>query len=1036
MTFEHTANGNRFGVVLSLDDLVLPKFVLESVKNITIANNRIHSANFCEPTQVRVDTSKIGWEFIGNGGLNLGQGQDPLHPFVGLADPLNSGLPYMYSDENEGVNDLRHKVPVGHNRFSSYVGPAGFVAPGIPATNNGLAAGGGGNSLYPQLKNDFLDYKGAEANYYRRGYWRDEYYRFAIVLHYKDGTWGFADRIKDPATGYDIKFPNIAQYPLTYFEAPVPPDMDGDWYKLILGIRFTNIDLSGIAHLIKGFSIVRAPRTDQDKTIRCEGVLTPLYEMVFNGKTQYSPFFNIWQAQTGEFRHTHPPLPSHNQVWLLSPELDFAKTVISAGDKIDITYKVSGRLLRNFTPGNPPAVLGLNLYAKAYKFSLIVSPFSPFSSFVQGSKWFDVGDEGYIYTNSGDAIFVNLNNVSNILGTFDFTMLGAGTALILKTNLPFGISFYDYTENVPDNVVPFDQETVWDYFIARTEKTPDKIYGGSDVTGVANQQYIPTGHYQKVDENENNRGKNGAYIFDADVFGGDTFINFYSRVTSFNNNGDDPGFLVTPQQSSVIFPVQTTINTDLRFEQKNDEGKTVKAIVEKNLTVDDFKILFIARHGGNALTDLQGEAFLQSDVYNKDESAWFFAARPIDFDKLINCSFCFPAQIIASKERTFGERYNSWTQILANERAELDLKFGGITEIETLSHEARLLVFWQENGAFGITPVDNQSLKISTTAEAVLGTGRLYGQHRYLSETVGCRHKWGIQRTDKGWYWFDANTKGFYFSDGKDEPKNIGEIAGMSNWFGNHTDGINNIDNPIYKGGINLGWDYLHGDVMICFHPVFRQTGDIPVLTGDEWTLTFNESAGKFIAFYSFYPRMCMDISGNRILTPNPTFLSLNKDVRMLFTAVEYCKFYDFQTNNDSAYVVFALNEKHELTKEPGFIHLYTNKLWKRIEVLNNPQFDRYGGQYQTRCTIPTNLLFQARGGKWEGPIPVGTDLFDFINSVWQPNVTLQRIMGEQIFIKLSANVIEIVNGQPVYDFSNYDIHAATIFYAVSKRNS
>lgn len=138
---------------------------------------------------------------------------------------------------------------------------------------------------FPNFKNPTF-----EANF--KGYMRDEVYRFGIVFYSKSGK---ASEVKWIG---DIRFPcagdgeersngfiplSLGQYS-NGIEANAPFDLPaavgakipsksggGTWGNSI-GIKFT-VDISSIKDNISGYSIVRAPRREKDRTIIAEGVM-------------------------------------------------------------------------------------------------------------------------------------------------------------------------------------------------------------------------------------------------------------------------------------------------------------------------------------------------------------------------------------------------------------------------------------------------------------------------------------------------------------------------------------------------------------------------------------------------------------------------------------------------------------------------------------------------------------------------------------------------------------------------------------------
>jgi hypothetical protein len=94
-----------------------------------------------------------------------------------------------------------------------------------------------------------------------RSYQRDEVYRFGIVFYNSKA-------IPSPVLWIgDIRMPN-------YNTAPITTQYGDNWYSKPMGIKFTvkNFPIDAVS-----YEIVRCDRTEEDRTIVTQGVITPIH---------------------------------------------------------------------------------------------------------------------------------------------------------------------------------------------------------------------------------------------------------------------------------------------------------------------------------------------------------------------------------------------------------------------------------------------------------------------------------------------------------------------------------------------------------------------------------------------------------------------------------------------------------------------------------------------------------------------------------------------------------------------------------------
>lgn len=132
----------------------------------------------------------------------------------------------------------------------------------------------------------FNNFKNTKLDAHRRGYMRDEVYRFGIVFYSLTGKPSevkWIDDIRIPCAG-DLGADSnghhkwsIGQFtsrdnPDTLKGALIPGNSNKGVVGYSMGIQF-DVDVSSIADQISGYSIVRVPRKEKDRTIIAEGIL-------------------------------------------------------------------------------------------------------------------------------------------------------------------------------------------------------------------------------------------------------------------------------------------------------------------------------------------------------------------------------------------------------------------------------------------------------------------------------------------------------------------------------------------------------------------------------------------------------------------------------------------------------------------------------------------------------------------------------------------------------------------------------------------
>lgn len=712
-----------------------------------------------------------------------------------------------------------------------------------------------------------------------------------------------------------------------------------------------------------------------------------------------------------------PTTPGNDQVYrAIMPELDFQQEVLQNSYSFEALY---GTAVDSGYSGEPPGINigGLVMLSKNYVlFSGTLAP---------GTNWNTFTSLGYVKGSVPlRGLYITGWALNGVNGT-----LQPGVAR---------------PSQIGNNAFP--QPVLWNL------RKPFSGYGPKETT-----LYQWCGHYQPVSAAGNYR---------ALVYGGDTFVNYYSRIVSFYTGNPADG----RTNVNVMFPCESTINTALRYQETGYLTETQADLAFGNGNID--------------------EDWLYANAFSQEPAATLLA-RP----KLAtSCAVCHPNDGIASKVQVAGSSINNLVSLQPNETFTTTPIYGSITHMVPISAtDVNNLYVWQAL-AFSRVPVQAYGLQLSNSVQIQLGTGTFFGQPLYINETTGTQHKNSVHQYKKRFYWWDAANGRFmrFAQNGVEDISLLGKMLAFSQ---NNFSALAPVDNPAILGGMLTTYDTLHdevlftsrqlsqnytlnsaynsskyngsitqivingvqilpaavpfsegivgirnflndylpslgytgawsnnGSVLSVSSPSFTPglldfSGDIyqpsPAI-GATQTLAFNEQLNAFVSFHTPTPYIYLRLPGNRLLSPNP---SSPRDVYRHFDNNTRNAFYGSSTPVES-YIIWVLNEQVELSKNASHFILDANEWWDYLEMLTFQQKDVLGGNYQLRGkrfltgALAADIAQQARSGRLQVNAPIGTDISSGEPPVWSNNVTMQRFVGNQFLIKLgtsSANLRELL---------------------------
>ena len=487
----------------------------------------------------------------------------------------------------------------------------------------------------------------------------------------------------------------------------------------------------------------------------------------------------------------------------------------------------------------------------------------------------------------------------------------------------------------------------------------DKQYGGNTYKQRKDTEYISTGNFSRV-----TKDTDVSIPITTTVFGGDIFQSAFAEKklysTNFNYQAYDSGTgnLGTPQIRfspiiGRIYPVQSVVNTDMRVGYHFNNYQ--------NYPEDD---------GTNPIAETyerKRDDYMCPVLYSREKILQSYLV--VGQNTLVGE---YDNRVYMSQQKLNGELFDSWTIFKPLDYMDVDGHYGPLNKLEVLNDQ---VLFFQDK-SFGILSLNPQSLITDGSGgEVQLGTGRGLVTFRYISNSVGAFHQWGVVKGKGAVYFFDAyHRKFFRYSKG---PEPLSDIKGMSSWFFDKIEGsILTSDNPILFKGVTAVYDQRFSEAIFTFHTgVPTETlpdlpggsaGKLPTATANsQFTLVFNEMTNAFTGFYSHFPRHYISDS-RRIFSQPPQGYPVyihDEGVRGVFYGVA-----------SPSIIEIIVNPKGSWTKVFNNIEYLTEASDSTGADLVNVTFDRLkvSNEYQSTgdVTLVVDDNVRRRMRTWRGQIP------------------------------------------------------------------
>ena len=483
-------------------------------------------------------------------------------------------------------------------------------------------------------------------------------------------------------------------------------------------------------------------------------------------------------------------------------------------------------------------------------------------------------------------------------------------------------------------------------------------YGGNTYKQRKDTEYISTGNFSRVTQDTD-----VSVPITTTVFGGDIFQSAFAEKklysTGFNYQAYDTddslgeAHLRFSPIIGRIYPVQSVVNTDMRVGYHFNNYQ--------NYPEDD---------GTNPIAstyERKRDDYMCPVLYSREKILQSYLV--VGQNTLVGE---YDNRVYMSQQKLNGELFDSWTIFKPLDYMDVDGHYGPLNKLEVLNDQ---VLFFQDK-SFGILSLNPQSLITDGSGgEVQLGTGRGLVTFRYISNSVGAFHQWGVVKGKGAVYFFDAyHRKFFRYSKG---PEPLSDIKGMSSWFFDKIEGsILTSDNPILFKGVTAVYDQRFSEAIFTFHTgVPTETlpdlpggsaGKLPTATANsQFTLVFNEMTNSFTGFYSHFPRHYISDS-RRIFSQPPQGYPVyihDEGVRGVFYGVA-----------SPSIIEIIVNPKGSWTKVFNNIEYLTEASDSTGADLVNVTFDRLkvSNEYQSTgdVTLVVDDNVRRRMRTWRGQIP------------------------------------------------------------------
>lgn len=755
---------------------------------------------------------------------------------------------------------------VGNNDFGTVTDAPNHIS--VPSHGLGTAPLYKGEIMdgSPQpvhIENQIANMAGHWAHMNYTGYARGEVYRFGIVFYDKKGVPSFVEWIGD------IKFPDVSDgYPLQRFE-------NGQAILQQLGIKFS-VDVSSIAGKVSGYSIVRLPREDVDKTKVGTGFFMHFNTQDDNAENSLMHRYFITGLGLGSGSGNNDPFPVTNGYqaygddnylslhlsdrpgttnltrlndvyarlgFLISPLGSEYTTPHTETDYIETLEYYSAELHKYYEPASGTGSLGTDSdFGFYYKMKNQILPphnleriqvekakdlyegerILKSNSFMQGLDTSTLGNNQLDLLNTS----YTRDKALLVSGDKELVPLGIGSSkkalrlhtpasLAGATDIPPTIPHMSYQVPTWFNLSDFGSWTHW-YGPDFPSSSITLNFGGG---AICNQELT----FKSV--------------------GYRRYLELQYGGPSFEARSTDQYLYIGHHQLTLNAPTTYNLETEIyggdTYVNYYDNEYIERYVADVQNPVELFKPwgtnkLSVAACGpveSAVNTNWRSGRIWAKDRQSSDMGDYALNSRVVEpiwnqEDDVQNKFFAedflaqfveeHPAMLWASKVKINGELVDSWRNFPIANKKDVDGIHGPINRI--LSFKDNLL-FYQDK-AFGIAALDERSIIQDQTGQSlVLGEGGVFPDYRYVSTNTGTVHQFSVIDTENAVYHYDARLKKFMKFDGGIQP--LSDLAGLSSFFAEEVTGlVTDIDKtlrPTGALGVHGTYDQRYNRVLYTF---------------------------------------------------------------------------------------------------------------------------------------------------------------------------------------------------------------------------
>lgn len=591
--------------------------------------------------------------------------------------------------------------------------------------------------------NNTIDYSTYASSYesaYNVGYMWGEYYRFGIEFINKKGKRSFVKWIAD------VKFPDVYELPMIINSKKYLFKYDSQYNIVKALIPYITFEVK-VPEQLKGFSyrIVRVQRKDIDKSVKAFGVVSQLVKVTDSNydvvKNKYTETTNI-NASLPNFVTSETTLPSayyNNKKYLKfrSPEICFKDVTINNTDRVILIGKLSyfnknlvGYIDNDsvYYPVNNLSLSGWAIINTNHKkvVELEVSNTNYYNKEIEDVYISKDTTIDTFYLQNDTTGFSNKSYMYPDTYKYAYTKSGIGAFFSLKDN--HTLSF--------------------DYKYAYVYKNKDySRYGGVTYEAKTLNIYHPCSETIFIDSTVTN----------INSLQGDTFVQMFDYHDGYTISGNGEEYNLSGytryHSNSLIFPVYTSINTELRGDNCFTKTDNKQHIWKLQNTPDEGKALFNNTDKYNAGEYPSGfkKAYTYNNVYHQENTLIKGFSKPLIYVENIE----HITKILASEKSYSGEIVDNWLKFLPNNFIELSTIYGDLNKLILLNN--KILAF--QDKAIAIVDYNEKQLLKGEVSELYLGMSDKFLGYDYISTISGCIHKSSIVLLDNTIYWYDGVNK-------------------------------------------------------------------------------------------------------------------------------------------------------------------------------------------------------------------------------------------------------------------------------------